>query len=486
MLQKGASAPGRLEHGNNKSGNREAGGERNGPAQEAYDNRAYPATRVAYAQVDRRSAGIQPDRHEVEDGPEGDRVQRLGERRPRHPRREPLRHADLRCSDAVVGPRDRAGLVRARTKKSCTLYVGAAGGGVWMSTNAMAAVPTWKQITDSWIGSNVDRLDPRRSDRHDRPDDLRRHGRAERLQRQRGRHRPVQVDRRRRTPGRCSVGQRRCRRRIARSARSPSTRPIRTHLLIGHGRRAPRRRPRTTAAASRRPAHRTIGLYESNNGGGTWNLAFNQPQDPVDPGSLERQRLLPRRRDEDRVRPEQPDHLLLLDVRATALFRHIVARAAFEQIFADIFDDRVCTRDGFDVVRFEFATVDRPCKTMSRIRRQSARGSTSAPAGTGHPGTRVPHGASRLYRGRLPPDGIADDLTDRRHERRLARACRPTTPRDPGFGSFDFCQAQCSYDMFVVSPARVGRTTVFLGGAMQYGELPLYGGAPDISNGRAP
>ena len=51
MLQKGALSPGRLDHGMNKFGkNREAGGELNGPAQEAYENRAYPATRVAYAQ----------------------------------------------------------------------------------------------------------------------------------------------------------------------------------------------------------------------------------------------------------------------------------------------------------------------------------------------------------------------------------------------------------------------------------------------------
>ena len=37
--------------------------------------------------------------------------------------------------------------------------------------------------------------------------------------------------------------------------------------------------------------------------------------------------------------------------------------------------------------------------------------------------------------------------------------------------------------MFVVSPP--GKPdTVYLGGSMHYEELPLYGGAPDISNGR--
>ncbi|MFL6601323.1 MAG: hypothetical protein ACJ8R9_08325 [Steroidobacteraceae bacterium] len=48
----------------------------------------------------------------------------------------------------------------------------------------------------------------------------------------------------------------------------------------------------------------------------------------------------------------------------------------------------------------------------------------------------------------------------------------------PGFGSYDFCQGQCSYDMFVVTPP--GRPdTVWLGGSMGYDEL--FG----PSNGRA-
>jgi hypothetical protein len=51
-----------------------------------------------------------------------------------------------------------------------------------------------------------------------------------------------------------------------------------------------------------------------------------------------------------------------------------------------------------------------------------------------------------------------------------------------GFASFDFCEAQCSYDMFVESPPG-HPDTIVLGGSMQYGELPPYPG-PDRSNGR--
>jgi hypothetical protein len=51
-------------------------------------------------------------------------------------------------------------------------------------------------------------------------------------------------------------------------------------------------------------------------------------------------------------------------------------------------------------------------------------------------------------------------------------------PGTAGFGSYDFCQGQCSYDMFVATPA--GRPdTVWLGGSMGYDEL--FG----PSNGRA-
>lgn len=40
----------------------------------------------------------------------------------------------------------------------------------------------------------------------------------------------------------------------------------------------------------------------------------------------------------------------------------------------------------------------------------------------------------------------------------------------PGFGSFDFCSGQCSYDMVVASPAG-HPDSVWISGQMQYGEL---------------
>jgi hypothetical protein len=60
-----------------------------------------------------------------------------------------------------------------------------------------------------------------------------------------------------------------------------------------------------------------------------------------------------------------------------------------------------------------------------------------------------------------------------------------------GFLAFNYCQTQCGYDDFVTSPAAqlgVGPgfvSTLWLGGSMNYDELPAYNGAPPRSNGRA-
>jgi hypothetical protein len=54
-----------------------------------------------------------------------------------------------------------------------------------------------------------------------------------------------------------------------------------------------------------------------------------------------------------------------------------------------------------------------------------------------------------------------------------------------GFGVYDYCQnGQCGYDNYVASPPG-SPDQVWYGGSMNYDELPLYGGLPPRSNGRA-
>ena len=55
----------------------------------------------------------------------------------------------------------------------------------------------------------------------------------------------------------------------------------------------------------------------------------------------------------------------------------------------------------------------------------------------------------------------------------------------PGFAAYNWCQnGQCGYDSFVVSPPG-HPDEVWLGGSMNYDELPAYAGQPPRSNGRA-
>jgi hypothetical protein len=55
----------------------------------------------------------------------------------------------------------------------------------------------------------------------------------------------------------------------------------------------------------------------------------------------------------------------------------------------------------------------------------------------------------------------------------------------PGFAAYGWCQnGQCNYDSYVVSPPG-HPDEVWLGGSMQYDELPAYAGLPPRSNGRA-
>ncbi|HEU5034815.1 MAG TPA: hypothetical protein VFT62_08690 [Mycobacteriales bacterium] len=53
---------------------------------------------------------------------------------------------------------------------------------------------------------------------------------------------------------------------------------------------------------------------------------------------------------------------------------------------------------------------------------------------------------------------------------------------EPGFDSYNFCEGQCGYDMFVASPTG-HPDTVYLGGSMNYDEI--FGTVPPRSNGRA-
>jgi hypothetical protein len=121
---------------------RERGEADGGADAEAYSDRAYPASEITIGQIEgaisandkisKRGAKLASKWDFL--GPETLDVDRLG-------------------TQSFIKPTQWSGRVTALTldprckPQECTLYVGAAGGGVWRSKNALAPNPAWKQIS---------------------------------------------------------------------------------------------------------------------------------------------------------------------------------------------------------------------------------------------------------------------------------------------------------------------------------------------------
>ena len=135
-------------------------GEGAGPEAEAYSDRAYPATRSRSTRSRARSrrttrsraAERSSARNGTSSGPT--RSTSTGSERSRS---SSATQWSGRVTALAIDPKCKP--------QECTLYVGAAGGGVWRSKNALAPNPAWKHISDgiptNAIGSiAVDPNDP--------------------------------------------------------------------------------------------------------------------------------------------------------------------------------------------------------------------------------------------------------------------------------------------------------------------------------------
>jgi hypothetical protein len=125
-----------------ENGGRGESEESGGAAAEAYSDRAFPADSISIDEIKgaiaannaatRRGAGVSPKWDFL--GPDTLDVDRLG-------------------TQSFIKPTQWSGRVTALAvdpkckPQECTLYVGAAGGGVWRSKNALASTPAWKQIS---------------------------------------------------------------------------------------------------------------------------------------------------------------------------------------------------------------------------------------------------------------------------------------------------------------------------------------------------
>ncbi|HWX39046.1 MAG TPA: hypothetical protein VNY09_07375 [Candidatus Sulfotelmatobacter sp.] len=349
-------------------------------------------------------------------------------------------------------------------EETCVLFVGAAGGGIWKTDNALATNLNW-QPSSNGIPSNsigvvmfdtTDRSgktlyvgtgEPNGSSDSEagvglfKSTDL---GQTWSL-----------------VPGSVTVA-------AGRSIAAVAVDPLNPkHLFIGT---AVARHGSSSVNGGRftPPGAPVVGLYESNDGGATFTLAFSLPSDPVDPNS-----------------PNGSD-----------FFRGGVSKLVFDRTGADedspstlyfsVFDYGLYRSNGAGSYEQIFASAGLGGVPTSLSARTEF---ALAPH----------HGALRIYvgdDGAGPADFYRVDnalvpavtLTDGTNNPGWIKLSN-STPGTPGFAMYDFCGAavlglnQCSYDMFVASPPG-HPDTVWVGGQIQYGELAVFL-FPQISNGRA-
>ena len=505
MRLKNSAAPGRSEAlartavsgtPNNKiPGGREgAGGDEYTWAQEDYDNRAFPATRIAYAQVlaaQKAAVRIATKKSKPKGGggkweykgPDGLQVHPLGTQTYGAPTEWSGRVTALALGPCTSG-------------KKCTLYVGAAGGGVWKTKNANDTNPSWSQITGDQIPSNsigsivVDPSDPSGNTIYVGTGEPNGSGDSEAgvgLYKSTNGGKTWFV-----VPGSVGVSKDRAIGAIAIDPNDPQ------HILIGtdvarHGSSA------HNGGRFTPPGAPAVGLYESFDGGTTFSLTFSQTADTVDPSSPTGSDYFLGGVTKIQYDPNE-EGVFYFSMFGYGLFRFVPNMAApvsgkslgtFENIF---YDDESAGAEPQDVVRFEFKAVDAtgclastskcpgaPLKKskLLKVGPKDGLGCTLIYLGAGW-NEGGPHGAQRLYATSCVNEETAASLTTGGTNGGWDDLSSDD-PTDPGFGSYDFCQIQCSYDMIVETPP--GRPwDVFLGGAMQYGELPTFGG---FSNGRA-
>lgn len=425
-----------------------------GFSQQAYEDLAYPHTTVGTAQLERALAAMR--RHDDDRGGRGGaRWREVGPftldvaQEATQNNGQPTQWSG-RLTAIAVDPKC--------GNNGCRLYVGAAGGGVWRTDNALARHLHWKPLDRGLPTTSIGALliDP-----HDKSGKTIYVGTGEPSgssdseaglglykSTDRGEHWHL-------VPGSFAVAKDRGIGEIAIDPRD------RRHILIGT---TVARHSLSGVSGGRftPPGAPTIGLYESKDGGATFQLRFNQPQDPVDPTTANGNDFFRGGVTDIEYDPADPN-TFYFTMFEYGVFRSTSNGTVHQNIYFGVPDDGSTNPGGAPLgIRYEVAAA------------------------------KLANGKTRLYvhdgRNEVPgPTGLVDASRVLRTDD--ARAATPTfqmlsspTRGTPGYSSFDICGGQCSYDMpIAVSPANPD--VVMIGGQTQYGELPPYAGA-DRSNGR--
>jgi hypothetical protein len=377
-----------------------------------------------------------------------------GPSRSTSPEKPPRRTASQPSGRAA---RRRSPSIRAAIASGAALYVGAAGGGVWRSDNALSRHPHWKPLTDGLDTTSVGHLliDP-----HDKSGKTIYLGTGEPSgssqseaglglykSTDRGEHwslvpgsRAVAKDR--------GIGEVVIDPRDARHIFIGTTVARHTASGVSGGRYTPPNAP-------------TIGIYESKDGGASFHLVLNRPQDSVNPTSATGDDFFKGGVTDIEYDPVDRG-TLYAGMFEYGVFRSTDNGATWQNVYIGEPDDG--SLGALLGIRYEVAAA------------------------------KLPSGKTRLYvyEGANPVDTDGDgDLDKASFILRTddARAAGPSFTKlsssedgTPGFSSFNICGGQCSYDMPIASPP--GKPNeVWIGGQTMYGELPPYAGA-DRSNGR--
>ncbi|MEY2441659.1 MAG: hypothetical protein QOJ46_1085, partial [bacterium] len=241
------------------------------------------------------------------------------------------------------------------------------------------------------------------------------------------------------------------------------------HIFIGV---AQARHGLSSAHGGRRtpPGAPPLGLYESSDGGTSFTLAFSKPVDPAGPsGGLDIPigavtKVL--------LDPNDPD-VVYASLTGYGIWRRDAGSSAFAQVFATRFPadsvEDTPPRDAFGH-RTEFDLADLGASTRMYVGDSSDANGYSALWRTDDAG----QPAANL----VAPGTPTTDPTNKSPA--WVSLSDEDIAHTAGFTSFFFCQGQCGYDAFVVADPK-DPDTVYLGGGMNYDEIF---GAPDVTPGR--
>ena len=332
----------------------------------------------------------------------------------------------------MVGPRDGAGR-RPEVQAAGVHPLSSArpAAALWRTKNALAPEP----VLEADLGRDPDerdRLDRRRPERR-RP--ARRSTSAPVKGTPAATARPASASTRRPTTARTGPRRRLVRRReqpldhVGRD-RAGQREPHPDRHALGHARRSARTRRSVGTVAAQSPA---VGVYNSTDGGATFALAA---------GRLDQR---------GQVRPERSEHRLRRAGATVGLIRSTTGGAA-----------RAPGRRSSPAT----AAASRSRRCGCRTARRASTSPTRAAAAQRRSG--LPH------RRREPAGGDDDRASSNAAWTRLSNPTEGT----PGFAVYNYCNtplvgSQCTYDMFIMSPAD-RPDMVVVGGLMHYEELKPY------------